>query len=268
MKKLLTLAFILATSLLFGQVEISDNSKIAPVKIENDSLKITKTFFDNGNLKKESSINKKNLRGREITYYENGNKHYIEEFIVSELNSNYFQSTKVISAWDENNNQTVIEGNGKYYNTTENKKVTGDIVEGVKNGFWKIVLNDVTYFDYYEKGKFVSGTKKDSNNKITAYKELESKPKFTKGENHFLNYFIQSLKNLNPDDTIIGKMIVEYVVDVNGTITDVKIIKAIDSITNDQVVTLLSRYKDILPGYQRGEPIRVKCRLPISFDMR
>ena len=177
-------------------------------------------------------------------------------------------SSKIISAWDENNNQTVVNGNGKYYNVTENKKVTGDIAEGVKNGFWKIVLKDITYFDYYDKGKFVSGTKKDSNNKITVYKELESKPKFTKGENHFLNYIIQSLKNLNSNDTVVGKMIVEYVIDIDGKITDVKIINAIDLIANDQVVNLLSKYKDILQGYQRGEPIRVKCRLPISFDVR
>ena len=73
---------------------------------------------------------------------------------------------------------------------------------------------------------------------------------------------------VNPGETITGKMIIEYTIDVDGKLTDIKIIKAIDSLTTDQIVTLLNKYNYILPGYQRGEPIRVKIRLPLSFNIR
>jgi len=268
MKKLLTLAFVLATTLLFGQVEIPEISKIEPEKIENDSLKITKTFFYDGNIKTETTIGKKDLKGSKTVYSNNGYKHYIEEFIVSELKSNHHLNSKLISAWDKNNKQTVINGNGTYFFENDKKQIIGNIVDGQKSGVWKTQENEMTYSDYFEKGKFISGTKKDSNNKISIYKKLKSQTKFTKGFQIFNYYNSENYRKANPIKNIKGKMLVEFVVDVDGTLKDFKIITSIASEIDKQAIDLLSKYKDITPGYQRGEPVRVVYKLPLTFSLK
>lgn len=269
MKKILTLAFLFATLHFFAQEEYVEHPKSPAIK-ENDSTIILSKISTEGNLISETTINKKNLKGFRITYYKNKNKHYTEEFTISNLTSKKIINNKIINSWNIDNVQTVINGNGNYSFENKYYKTSGIYLNGLKTGIWKFSTETAWCTELYENGKLVSGSRRDKDNNVTIYKEIETPPVFTKGEAHFKNYLINNMINLNANETssLVGTMNLEFVVDIDGKITDIKILKKLDSLTSEQITSLLKKYNYIKPGYQRGIPIRVKHHMPVSFDMR
>lgn len=66
---------------------------------------------------------------------------------------------------------------------------------------------------------------------------------------------------------IEGKVFVEFIVDSNGRLSDLKVLKGIGAGCDEEAtrVLQLSKWK---PGKQRGKPVRVKMVMPIHFELR
>ncbi|MCW5911511.1 MAG: TonB family protein [Cyclobacteriaceae bacterium] len=61
-----------------------------------------------------------------------------------------------------------------------------------------------------------------------------------------------------------GKVFVEFVVDKNGKVTDMKVIKGIGSGCDEEAMRVLALTK-WQPGRQRGNPVKVKMTMPLNF---
>ncbi len=66
---------------------------------------------------------------------------------------------------------------------------------------------------------------------------------------------------------IEGKVFVEFVIERDGSITDVKAIKGIGAGCDEEAVRILQSAPKWKPGKQRGKPVRQKMVLPISFRL-
>lgn len=66
---------------------------------------------------------------------------------------------------------------------------------------------------------------------------------------------------------IEGKVFVEFVIEKDGTITDVKAIKGIGAGCDEEAVRVLQAAPKWKPGKQRGKPVRQKMVLPIQFKL-
>jgi len=70
---------------------------------------------------------------------------------------------------------------------------------------------------------------------------------------------------------IEGKVIVQFVIDKDGTIDDVKIVKDIGGGCGEEVVRVIENMNKLSkrwkPGKQRGRNIRVKYTLPVRFNL-
>jgi|SRR5690606_15456269 len=66
---------------------------------------------------------------------------------------------------------------------------------------------------------------------------------------------------------IEGKVFVEFVIEKDGSITDVKAIKGIGAGCDEEAVRILQAAPKWKPGKQRGKPVRQKMVLPISFRL-
>jgi len=66
---------------------------------------------------------------------------------------------------------------------------------------------------------------------------------------------------------IEGKVFVEFVIEKDGSITDVKAIKGIGAGCDEEAVRILQSAPNWKPGKQRGKPVRQKMVLPISFKL-
>ncbi|MEH0154619.1 energy transducer TonB [Limibacter armeniacum] len=64
-----------------------------------------------------------------------------------------------------------------------------------------------------------------------------------------------------------GKVYVQFVVDKDGTLTDIKVVRGIGAGCDEEAVRVLQKAPKWTPGRQRGRPVKQRMVLPISFKL-
>lgn len=64
-----------------------------------------------------------------------------------------------------------------------------------------------------------------------------------------------------------GRVVIQMVVDKDGTLTDPKVLKGIGSGCDEEAVRVLKSSPKWKPGKQRGKPVKVKVTVPIIFKL-
>lgn len=70
------------------------------------------------------------------------------------------------------------------------------------------------------------------------------------------------------DAGTVGTVIVEFVVGKTGKIEDIKILRGVDPALDNEVIRVLKNAPAWKPGYQRGNPVKVKFTLPVKFALQ
>ena len=65
-----------------------------------------------------------------------------------------------------------------------------------------------------------------------------------------------------------GKVLVTFVVEKNGSISDVKVAKGIGDGCDEEAVRVISAMPKWKPGMQNGKKVRVSFAIPISFRLQ
>ena len=97
---------------------------------------------------------------------------------------------------------------------------------------------------------------------------VEKKPEPANGFGNFYQTLSRNVKYPQQARRIgtEGKVYVEFIVNRNGELADLKVIKGIGSGCDEEAMRVLALTK-WEPGKQRGRPVRVKMVLPISFQL-
>lgn len=66
---------------------------------------------------------------------------------------------------------------------------------------------------------------------------------------------------------IQGKVLVQFVVDEHGNVTDPKIVRGVDPLLDQAALDVISKCPQWIPGRQRDIPVKVSLTLPISFAL-
>ena len=66
---------------------------------------------------------------------------------------------------------------------------------------------------------------------------------------------------------IEGTVYVAFVIETDGSITDVQVIRGIEGGCNEEAIRVVENAPKWTPGKQRGRPVRVRMRLPIRFKL-
>lgn len=98
---------------------------------------------------------------------------------------------------------------------------------------------------------------------------VEDTPEFPGGEAQIFKYLSDNIEypTMERDNGIQGLVVVSFVVEKDGSITNVKVLKGVTPNINaeaERVVKKMPRWK---PGRQRGKPVRVAINLPIRFTL-
>jgi periplasmic protein TonB len=64
---------------------------------------------------------------------------------------------------------------------------------------------------------------------------------------------------------IQGRVFVEFVVERDGTLTNIRTIKGIGAGCDEEAERVIAKAPKWIPGKQRGRPVRQKMILPINF---
>jgi protein TonB len=67
---------------------------------------------------------------------------------------------------------------------------------------------------------------------------------------------------------IEGTVYVEFVVEKDGSISDVKVLRGIGGGCDEEAVRVVKSMPKWKPGKQRGQPVRVYYTLPIDFKIK
>jgi Gram-negative bacterial TonB protein C-terminal len=225
-------------------------------------------YYENGNKKfKTNSENSKNT-GLYYEWYENGNKKTEGEYILKE--KSFDNELKINQFWNKESSQLVINGNGLYEEIDEDSFVRGKITEGLKDSIWNGYnkKEEIKFTEVYKKGEFIKGELTYKNNETIYYKTLEEQPRPKKGMGHFVNYLATNLKKRSINDSLTGRILLEFIIEKDGKISDVKVIKGLNPLIDDVAMKTLTNYENWIPGTQRGRNIRVKYNLPLKFDSK
>ena len=100
---------------------------------------------------------------------------------------------------------------------------------------------------------------------------VEDKPLFMGGDVNQFSKWVAS-KIVYPQAALAngvqGRVWVEFTIATNGSITNVKVLRGIDSALDKEAVRVISSSPKWTPGKQREKPVRVIYRLPVIFQMR
>lgn len=64
-----------------------------------------------------------------------------------------------------------------------------------------------------------------------------------------------------------GRVFVQFVVDKDGTLTDIKVLKGIGAGCDEEALRVLKEAPKWQPGKQRGRPVKVRMSIPIFFKL-
>lgn len=67
------------------------------------------------------------------------------------------------------------------------------------------------------------------------------------------------------DNGIQGRVLLSFVVERDGSVSNVKVLKSVDKLLDDEAVKAIESSPKWTPGLQRGRPVRVRFIIPLIF---
>ncbi len=99
---------------------------------------------------------------------------------------------------------------------------------------------------------------------------VESMPEFPGGRAALMKYLAQNIKYppYAKEAGIQGRVFINFVVETDGSITNVKVLRGIGGGCDEEAVRVVKNMPKWKPGMQRGKPVRVSFNLPVKFTLQ
>ena len=106
--------------------------------------------------------------------------------------------------------------------------------------------------------------------KVKDYEDVEQLPEFPGGPQALFKYLSDNICYPKGafDAGIQGRVIVQFVVDKDGTIRDAKIVRSVDPALDAEAQRVIYSMPKWTPGRQNGEAVAMKYTLPITFRLQ
>ena len=103
----------------------------------------------------------------------------------------------------------------------------------------------------------------------TPFDVVEQMPEFPGGQEAMMKYLSESVKYPKEasKDGVQGRVVVQFVVEKDGSISEVEVVKKVNEHLDAEAVRVVNAMPKWKPGKQKGENVRVKYTLPISFRL-
>ena len=99
---------------------------------------------------------------------------------------------------------------------------------------------------------------------------VEQMPEYPGGQAALFEFISKNVKY--PDDAVKkkveGKVFVTFVVDTDGKITDVSLMRKVFPSLDAEAIRVISAMPNWIPGKQKGQVVRVKYTVPIMFRLK
>jgi protein TonB len=102
-------------------------------------------------------------------------------------------------------------------------------------------------------------------NKVYNQTDVEVKPDFPGGMQNFYK-FIGHNYQTPEEDGLKGKIYFSFIVEKDGSLTDIKVSKDIGYGTGKEIIRVLKKCPKLIPGQKNGKPIRVLYSMFIDIS--
>ena len=99
---------------------------------------------------------------------------------------------------------------------------------------------------------------------------VEQMPSFPGGQAALFQWLSSNIKYpvVAEENGVQGRVIVTFVVERDGSITDVRVVKSVDPSLDKEAVRVTKAMPRWIPGKQNGSAVRVKYTLPVTFRLQ
>ena len=161
----------------------------------------------------------------------------------------------------------------EWHANTGQRRLEAHFISGRLDGSFK------TYFEngqlrrdeMYKKGEMLSGKCFTKTGQDTTFYAFETPPVYPGGNPEFFSYLRTNLKKITRKESkaikrILGRTVVTFIIENDGTITDARIVKGVNERIDQEVLKLINQMPRWQPGRQDGKPVKVLFTLPIRFN--
>ncbi|MBF1524210.1 MAG: energy transducer TonB [Prevotella salivae] len=115
---------------------------------------------------------------------------------------------------------------------------------------------------------FMTSTAQTKKNDMV-FDVVEVMPQFPGGQIAMLKYIMENMKYPKQamKEGIQGRVAVRFIVEKDGSISDVKPILSVHPLLNKEAVRVVESMPKWTPGKQNGKPVRVRFNLPVMFKL-
>ena len=99
---------------------------------------------------------------------------------------------------------------------------------------------------------------------------VEQMPEFPGGEVEMIKYIVKNTHypQIAKENGISGKVFLTFVVDQEGKVNDVKILRGIGGGCDEEAIRVVKSMPAWKPGKQNGRPVKVQYNLPYNFTLK
>jgi len=232
------------------------------------------------------------VREGEITaFYPNGNKKdvaFYADGLPNGIKTHYFPSGKVnykilvnsagygethqkeesikyLFSVNRDGETTLEDGNGKFiaYNEALEVSQEGSVKNTMADGVWKgFDKGNLIFSEFYQNGKLMKGESYAADGKVYNYQHRNKRPEPRGGINNFYTYVINAMQDLDLNNE---KMVMKFVIDVNGNLKNIEVINSSNHKINSLAVSTLKNAPKWDPALEQGKPVQVAYFMPISI---
>lgn len=106
--------------------------------------------------------------------------------------------------------------------------------------------------------------------KDEAFAVVEQMPEFPGGMKELMSFLSKNIKypKAAQENGIQGRVIVQFVVEKDGTPTEFKVMRSVDPALDAEALRVMQEMPKWKPGMQRGQVVRVKYTVPVTFRLQ
>jgi TonB family protein len=236
------------------------------------------SFYVSGKKQSIIAYEKGQQIGNSVFYYPNGKlwKLTIEKDEPSNkpFPANPIRHVSILQECRDSTGKVLTEnGNGIWINYVDDftfKSAEGRVVNGREEGEWHGDLSDTTsYSCTYKNGEIAGiGYGFSKSGEKHPFTQVDMTPEFPKGIEAFGRFLSRNINFpwVELEKGIRGRVVVKFVVEKNGQLVDLNIIRSPGARFSAEVLRVLKLSPTWTPGYQYGFPVRVSYTVPVEFN--
>jgi periplasmic protein TonB len=232
-------------------------------KIQAD-IKFTDTFYFNKDL---DTCDRNDAKTQKVIHYMDTfpvKKAFVESYHLIQQSLNYIESYGDLD-------KRQLHGIVVHYYSNQRIKYHKSYDDGKLHGVFKSYYLDgsLKRWEEYDSGVRTYGTCYTQNGEEIAFFEYEKLPEFPGGNDQLMLYIAKNFKY--PSEArkkdISGRMLISFVVNEDGTISDVFPIKKVHPLLDDEAMRVVKSMPQWIPGSQDGVPVKVRFSIPIVASL-